>query len=123
MDFLKTPYAQIEINGGVLYFTYLHIPNFNIQIAKRIVADRLKVQGEIPYPILCDIRELNFPDLDARRYLALQGSILTLAVAYVTSSITDDLTHFFVRVDQPVVPTKLCTSREEALEFLTPYIK
>ncbi|HEA29174.1 MAG TPA: hypothetical protein ENH91_04150 [Leeuwenhoekiella sp.] len=123
MEFLRTPYAQIQVKDGILYFTYLPISNFNIQIAKQVVADRLKVQGEISYPILCDIRQLNFPDLEARRYLAIEGSILTKAVAYLNSPTSDHLTHFFVRVDQPVVPTKLCTSQDEALEFLNAFVK
>lgn len=123
MNYLETPYATIEISEGILYFTYLPIETFNIDIAKRLVADRLKVQGEIAYPILCDLRQLNFPDSEARHYLALEGSILIKAVAYLKSTYTDHLTDFFIKVDQPVVPTKVCTLREEALEFLKNYTK
>lgn len=111
------------IREGILYFTYLPIRNFDLQVAEQIVNMRLSLQREKPYPILCDIRQLSFPTLEARHYLALQGSILTKAVAYLTlPQGSTPLTRFFIHVDQPLIPNAMFTLKEEAIRYLEQYV-
>ena len=81
MDYIKNTYAEIYIEDGILYFKYLPFENFDIEAAKKIVSQRLKLQKEVPFPVLCDIRQLTLPDIKARRYLAVEGSMLAKAVA------------------------------------------
>lgn len=123
METINSPYAHITIEDNILFFTYHKIDDFDLNVAKRVVQDRLSLQREKAYPILCDIRKLSIPSLEARRYLALQGSILTKAVAYLTTTHgSNSLTQFFIRVDQPTIPAELFTMRHEALLYLKKYI-
>ncbi|MAZ29310.1 MAG: hypothetical protein CL868_19840 [Cytophagaceae bacterium] len=122
MDAIASEFAEIQIIDDILFFKYLSIKVFNLSVAKKVVNDRLILQREKAYPILCDIRQLNFPTLEARRYLAVQGSILTKAVAYYTSPYgSNHLTDFFIKVDQPLVPTQVFTNMDDALDYLEEY--
>lgn len=119
MNFLKTTYAEIKLKDGILFFTYLPISNFDIRLAEQIVRDRLLIQKEQAYPVLCDIRNVSFPDVKARKYLAIEGSLLTKAVAYVVVPyMSTHLTRFFIEVNQPLVPTRIFTEKSEALLYL-----
>ena len=123
MDYLKNEYAEMHIEEGILFFTYRNITEFNLEVAQHIVAERLKLQREKSYPILCDITRFNMPDREARRYLAVEGSALTKAVAYLKNpSGSNHLTSFFIVVDQPVVPVALFTAYEEALTYLRKFV-
>ncbi|MDT0294894.1 hypothetical protein ACFQ3R_00170 [Mesonia ostreae] len=122
MDFLKHDYAEIFIKDGILYFTYLPIQNFDIQSAEKIVAARLGMQREQAYPILCDMRQMSFPDLKARKYLAIQGSLLVKAVAYlVNPNISDYMTRFFIEVNQPLVSTAVFITKNKAIHYLNQF--
>jgi len=122
MDFLKHPYADIYLENGILYFRYRLISNFDLLVAQELVSERLRFQREQSFPVLCDIRQVDKSSPEARQYLALEGSLLTTAVAYlVTSHYNERLIRFFIQVNQPPVPSKVFTSEEAALEFLSPF--
>jgi len=123
MDYIKNTYAEIYIDEGILYFKYLPFENFDIEAAKTIVTERLKLQKEVPFPVLCDIRQLTLPDIKARRYLAVEGSMLTKAVAYWTDPIGKEyLSQFFISVNQPPIPTAVFTEKRDAVEYLQSFV-
>lgn len=122
MDFLKHEYAQLSLEEGILFFRYCPISSFDLGIAQKIVADRIRLQREQSFPVLCDIRQAVYPTLDARKYLALEGSLLVSAVAYlVAPHLSERLIQFFIQVNQPPIPTAVFTSEEAALQFLEPF--
>jgi hypothetical protein len=122
MDFFKHEYAELSLHDGILYFKYCSIPDFHLGIAQKIVADRIRLQREQAFPVLCDLREAVQPSLEARKYLAVEGSLLTTAVAYlVRPQHSERLVQFFIQVDQPPVPSGVFTTEAAALAFLTPF--
>lgn len=121
--FFNHRYAEILIKEGILFFTYLPIGSFDENVARELVAARLQLQREKAYPILCDIRQLSLPTKSARHYLAVEGSLLTKAVAYwVSPHGSHELMRFFKNVNQPVVPSAIFTQREEALSYLQDFV-
>lgn len=107
----------------MVFFTYLSIRAFDENVAQQIVAARLQLQREQAYPVLCDIRQLSLPTQKARKYLAVEGSLLTTAVAYwVSPHGSQSLMRFFIDLNHPVVPTAIFTQREEALSFLKAFV-
>lgn len=122
MDFFKYEYGELYLRDGILFFTYYPVPSFDLRVAQKIVADRMHLQREESFPILCDIRQVTMPNLEARNYLALEGSLLTKAVAYLVGPhLSEHLIRFFIYVSQPPVPAAVFTSREEAIAFLEAY--
>lgn len=122
MDFTHKKYADLYIQDGVLFFISRPIPCFDLSVAQKSIIDRLQLQREQSFPILCDIRQMSFANLEARKYLALEGLILVDAIAFLVSpNINQRFIRFFIEVDLPAIPTAIFTSREEALQFLAPF--
>lgn len=116
---MENRYAQYWVDDGILFFVYKPNISINLKSAQKIVQDRINFQGDISYPILCNLRLLKIADKPARDFLAQQGSIMAKAVALL---VDDDYSRFFgdffLSGSVPTVPTKIFTNQIKALEFL-----
>lgn len=116
---IENEYAKLWISEGILYFIYKPQTILHLDAAKKIVKDRLKLQNEITYPVLCDLRMVKDSEKVARDYLAREGSILTKAVAFLVEPPFSEATiHLYLRTSKPVIPTEIFTTKTEALNFL-----
>lgn len=112
-------YARFYINNGILHFIYHADIEIDVDAAKIIVHDRVKLQDNVSFPVLCDIRGLKSVNKTARDYLAKEGSVLTERVGLIVSSPAQKImTNFYLMVNKPVVPTKVFISEEEAFQYL-----
>ncbi|MEO2061213.1 MAG: hypothetical protein ABGW76_14140 [Mesonia sp.] len=122
INYIRTDYAEIYLENGILIFNYFNIPNFDLKAAKKIVDDRISLQKEKAYPILCDMSAINYPNIEAKKYLAFEGSLLIKAVAYIVAmDIPNHLLDFFIEINPPRVPTKIFYQRDKAIEYLQHY--
>jgi hypothetical protein len=118
----ENKFAHFWIENEILFFIYK--PNVVIDLiaAKLVVADRIMIQNEKAYPVLCDIRGVIDSDKAARDYLAKSGSVLTKAVSLLgNDTISLAITSFYLRINKPRVPTKIFTEELSALIFLETY--
>ncbi|WP_269223808.1 hypothetical protein [Flavobacterium sp. IMCC34518] len=121
-NYYENEYAQFWITDGILYFKYRPNVVIDLTVAHRIVADRIQMQNEKSYPILCDIRGVVDSDKAARDYLAQSGSVLAKAVGIVTNqSVSFIMTSFYLKICKPSVPTIIFTDESLALAFLETY--
>ncbi|RTZ02734.1 hypothetical protein EKL98_12810 [Flavobacterium bomense] len=121
-NYYENEYAQFWIMDGILFFEYRPNVVIDLTIAHRIVADRIQMQKEKSYPVLCDIRGVVDSDKAARDYLAQSGSVLAKAVSIVTNqSVSLIMTSFYLKICKPSVPTKIFTDDSSALAFLETY--
>ncbi|MFH7000561.1 DUF7793 family protein [Flavobacterium bizetiae] len=121
-SYFENEYAHFWIRNNILFFEYKPNVVIDLTVAQRIVADRIQIQNEKAYPILCDIRGIVDSDKAARDYLAQSGSVLTKAVSLVGhQSISLIITSFYLKIGKPSVPTKLFTDESAALAFLEAY--
>lgn len=119
----ETPFSKYWIKDGILYFVYKEIDYLDTSTAKFIVEDRLEFQRGIAYPIFCDTRFLRDSGKSARDYLAQQGSLLAKAVAIYDDRIYGgSMVGFYMERNRPLVPSKVFTEREAAIEFLKEFI-
>lgn len=119
----ENEYASFWIEGGVVYFVYKANSVVNFEAAKQIVADRIKFQREINYPVYCDIRGMKSADKDARNYLAKEGSSYTKGVAVmVDSPMSKIIGNIYLGLNKPTTPTRLFTDKNEAVEFLKQFV-
>jgi len=122
-DYFENEFALFWISENILFFEYKQDVVINLASAQRIVADRIQMQNEKAYPVLCDIRGIADSDKAARDYLAQHGSVLTKAVsilAHQTVSIV--MISFYLKVSKPQVPTKVFRDKPAALEFLKAFV-
>jgi hypothetical protein len=118
----ENKFAQFWVHNGILFFQYKPNVVIDLTAAQLVVADRILVQNERAYPILCDIRGIVAIDKAARDYLAKSGSVLTKAVSLLGShTISLALTSFYIRINKPRVPTQIFTDELAALAFLESY--
>ncbi len=116
---IENDFAQFHIRDGVMFFTYKPDIEIDLDGAKRIVADRLKLQGDETYPVVCDIRGLKGANKAARDYLANEGSEKVKVVALIVASPgLKIMTDFYLMVNKPTVPTKIFTSEDQAVKFI-----
>jgi hypothetical protein len=121
-NYYENEYAQFWIEGGILFFDYKPNVVINLAAAHRIVADRIQMQNEKSYPVLCDIRGVVDSDKAARDYLAQSGSVLAKAVSIVTNqSVSLIMISFYLKICKPSVPTTIFTNESMALAFLETY--
>ena len=122
-EFFENAYAKFWISNHLLFFEYKTGVNIDLAAAQCIVADRIKFQNEIIYPIFCDVRGVVKVDKAARDYLAQSGSVLTKAVGFlVHQKVSQAITSFYVNINKPAVPTQIFEDENSALEFLSAYI-
>nr|WP_199000213.1 hypothetical protein [Flavobacterium sp. ASV13] len=115
--------ARFWIEDGILFFQYKPSTTIDLEVAMRVVADRIAFQNERHLPIFCDTRGIASIDKAARDYLAKSGSMLAKAVALIGSeNVSMTMSTFYVEISKPSVPTRIFTIEQEALDFLKGYI-
>lgn len=117
--FSENEYATYHIQEDILFVTYKKGIFINLPTAIQIVEDRLVLQEGLSYPVLCDIREVRSIDKAARDYLAVEGSLLIDAVAYlVEPTVSKAISEFYIHINKPPIPSKNFTDIEAAKAFL-----
>ena len=119
---VESDLVSLCVKGGILFFKYKDQIHLGLQQAIEIVATRMKLQRGVPYPILCDISGVMDVDSEARRYLAVEGALLSKAIAFITDKpISERISHMFLKNYSAKFPVKVFKSKEEALKFLDLY--
>jgi hypothetical protein len=121
-NYHENEFALFWIQNDILYFEYKPNVVINLKAAQLVVADRILVQNEKAYPVLCDIRGIMDSDKAARDYLAKSGSVLTKAVSLIgNDTVLLSIMSFYITINKPRVPTKFFTEELAALAFLEMY--
>ena len=117
--FKENEYATYHIQDDILHMVYKSRTSINLPMAIRIVEDRLVLQEGLSYKILCDIRGICQIDKAARDYLAIEGSVLVSATAFlVEPTVTRAISEFYLLVNNPPVPSRTFTELEAAKTYL-----
>jgi hypothetical protein len=122
-NYYENEFAIFWVEANILFFEYRPGTVIDLKAARIIVSDRLRMQDEKSYPILCDIRGIADSDKAARDYLAQQGSLLAKAVGIIAGkSLSLLMMSFYLKVSKPQVPTKVFSNKPEAMHFLQSYL-
>ncbi|MGI0105880.1 hypothetical protein [Salinimicrobium sp. WS361] len=122
-EYMENAFAEFWIENRILHIRYKPDIFMDIEAARLIVADRVTFQKGKLYPILCYAEGIASSTKPARDYLAIKGSVLTLAIAYIASpKVSLAMLHFFKEINKPVVPSEIFTSEMAARKFLHSYL-
>jgi hypothetical protein len=118
-DVIDFGHSTICIEDGIIRHTYSKNP-IKIDLAKQLVKDRLTVCNGVIRPALIDIRNMSTIDKESRQYLASQEAVTFLsATALLAENFLTKITgNIFMTFEKHLVPTKLFTDENEALEWL-----
>lgn len=115
----ENEFAEIRIQDGILFHVFKTGTVITLDVARKTVSDRLKLQKGMAYPVLCDIRGIKSVEKAAREYLALEGSLLILEVAYLVSApYSLGILNFFLNTNKPTLPTTVFVDEDKALKHL-----
>lgn len=120
--YFDNDYAAYKLHDGILYITYHRGVYIDLPAAVQIVKDRLLLHEGRQLPVLCDIRGIKEANKSARVYLAMEGSILVKAVAFlVETPVSEMMSKFYVRTSTPPIATQSFEHQEQALSFLNKF--
>lgn len=113
-------FVEIWLEDGIIYNTYKPNLVINLEIAKFMVKERLKISDGIARPLFADINNLISIDLEAREYLSGGDAIkfVKAGAIYCKNPIAKFAGKLFIDVNQPQAPTQIFTNKEEAIEWL-----
>ncbi len=122
----ETDYAKLEFTDGILRGTFKP-GKVSIDIAHRIVEDRLKYTENRNVPILISDVGLRSIDRAARDYLSSDSGIegLTASALLTNSAVSKHMANFFLNITviRPKIPTKVFSDEGEAVAWLKQYIE
>jgi hypothetical protein len=115
--------ARFWIEEGILFFEYKPNTTIDLEVAMRVVADRVAFQNERQLPVFCNMRGMISIDKAGRDYLAKSGSLLAKAVALIVNeNVSMTLSTFYLEINKPSVPTQIFTDEQEALEYVRSFL-
>jgi hypothetical protein len=118
-SYTENDFAEMWIEDGILFFIYKPGVAIDLDAAKKIVGDRVKMQNNKAYPVFCDMRGMREIDRQARDYLAKEGSgLVTFVATYTSSPVAKIIFNIFMVANQPAVPTRMFTDKGKALQCL-----
>lgn len=124
LDHFENDYAEYRFLDHILNITYRHGVSINLNVAVQIVKDRLILQEGQSFPVLCDVRGIKEINKSARDYLAVEGSILIKAVAFIIESpVSEMLSKFYLKTSKPPIPTQAFEHIDNALRFLNGFVE
>lgn len=122
-SFVENEYARLWIQNRILFFEYKSGVQITLEVARKVVADRVALQNGRAFPILCDISGVLGSEKAARDYLSLSGSVLTRAISFlVAPTVPLAILRFYLEKNKPPIPTAHFSDKAQAIKFLEPYL-
>ena len=108
IETIKSTTASLELEGRILRVTIFSGVDIGAEEMKEQLEMAKEMVGSEPYVALIDSRNPHFSDKAAREYLAKNLLPNCHAMAIVANNLAVNLlANFFIKFNQPKVPTKL----------------
>jgi hypothetical protein len=124
MQEIENDLIKIEIVQDMVY-AYFKGSSIELDGAKKMIEERLTLSEGKSYPCLVDTTLVKTITKDAREAFAKGDGIknMTACALLIGSPVNRLLGNFFLSVSKPGVPTRLFTSKEDALVWLSTFKK
>lgn len=121
--YTKTESFEIWYEDGIVYQVFGPGTVLNIDLARQVVSERLKVSNGVSSPIFIDLTNVFYTDTKARKYMATKEAVqYIIAGAFLLDNEIMKLAgNIFIQIDKPLIPTKLFTDKDKALLWLQDY--
>lgn len=120
MERLENHFVTYWIEDDILIGKYKPKTWIDLNAAKQVVGNRLKMSAGRDMLLLADTTDIEYMTREARGYYTtFEGSKEIAACAILISSeISRILGNLFLSINKPSYPSKLFTSKEKAIEWL-----
>lgn len=117
-------FGQLEFENGILYVRISEGLELTEQIAEKILVEGEKLASDSKFCVLVDVRKNVSSTSEARKYSAKNPYIKNhLAYAMLADTMpVIILSNFFIKVNRPLIPTRLFKNEEEAVKWLQTFL-
>jgi hypothetical protein len=114
-------YVSMWIEDGILFSNYKKKLAIDLDIAKKIVEDRLDFTSGKSYPIVIDFSNMKSSNKEARDFMndpkgGLKG--LTAGAFLSNNAVATLFINLYLKINKPSVPAKFFTSKTEAIDWI-----
>jgi hypothetical protein len=119
MDYTKLDHLEVKLENGILFCKYEEKLLLTLDLAKKMLADRLSYQNGPSYPVIILLNGLQAADKETRKYTAVEGiKGITMGAFIVKNAIERIIYNFFFSIEKPVIPTRAFTNEEDAIAWI-----
>lgn len=119
MTYTQLPHLKIKLEDGIIFCEYEEKLLLNLDMAEKMLADRLDFQKGISYPIVIVLNGLKAADKATRKFTATEGiKGITIGAFIVQNTIEKVILNFFLSVEKPPLPAKAFTTEEDAVRWI-----
>ncbi len=120
-SYIENDCTEIWLQDGVIYVVYKpHLRSIDIEVAKKMVHDRLIVSNGISRPVFIDTCNAKGINEEAKEYMATGDAMkyLNATALLVHNRVSKLVANFYISLSRPKIPTKVFTDKEKALKWL-----
>lgn len=118
---MKNKYHEIWVEDGIIHGVYNpDLKIINIDIARQLVNDRLKISQEVVRPVLADTSNVKSVTREAEKYMASDEAMkyLSATAILVHSIVAKLIANIYIRLSRPSIPTQVFVDKKKALNWL-----
>lgn len=109
----------VKISDDILIAECRENIHLNMDIARQIVADRLKLQAGKSYPVVIHMNGLISDSKSVRMFMAAEGAEgISMGAFVVKKRYEEILVNLFLAIDAPKVPTSVFSNEQDAIAWI-----
>lgn len=110
---------DVKITDGIVIAACHKNVNLNLDLAKKIVAERIRLQDGKSYPVVIHMNGLLPNSKSVRAYMAKEGTEgISMGAFVVKKRYQEILINLFLTIDAPDVPTRIFHNEEDAIAWI-----
>lgn len=117
---IENPYSTIFINENILYVFYKQDVVIDLDVLKRVIADRLSISANKKWPIFVDSSKAKYWTIESRKYAFSEEGLEGVLVFAVLSNniVGTTIVNWVNKFLDTKVPFKLFTDKDKAVQWL-----
>lgn len=110
---------SVKISDGILIAECLRNTHLDLDKARKVVADRLKLQAGKSYPVIIHMHGLLSDSKSVRMFMATEGAEgISMGAFVVKKRYEEVLVNLFLAIDAPKVPTGIFNNEPDAIAWI-----
>ena len=118
-NLIETSCANLYFDNGIVTITIKENANIELSEMKEIIEKRNKLVGINKFSVLIDSSSNHSTTNESQKYLAELNNPNWICMAVLTNNLASKiLANFFIKINKPIVKTKMFTKIEAAIEWI-----